>query len=66
MIVPRSRFRFLVVSGVAILTAGVVAAPPVAAGPAAVSPLVLASGPSPFAGCPFGATGAQGEIPLTY
>jgi hypothetical protein len=38
-----------------------VAAPPVAAGPAAVSPLVLASGPSPFAGCPFGATGAQGE-----
>jgi hypothetical protein len=61
MIVAKSSFRVLFVSGVAILTAGVVAAPPVAAGPAAVSPLVLASGPSPFAGCPFGATGAQGE-----
>jgi hypothetical protein len=61
MIVAKSSFRLMLVCGVAILTAGVVAAPPVAAGPAAVSSLVLASGPSPFAGCPFGATGAPGE-----
>jgi hypothetical protein len=61
MIVSRSRLGFLLASAVAILTAGVVVAPQVAAAPATVSPLVLASGPSPFAGCPFGATGAQGE-----
>jgi hypothetical protein len=59
MIVSRS--RFLLVSAVAVVVAGVVVAPQVAAAPATVSPLVLASGPSPFAGCPFGGTGGQGE-----
>src|SRR6266542_1932917 len=37
------------------------AAVPVAAGSVTVAPLMLVSGPSPFAGCTVGATGTPGE-----